>query len=73
MKYLHPDYNEEDLLIGDICNESKTFLNVVNSLSEDMKDHPTITMKAWLGTLEIDGKECQVQLVVTAEDFIDEN
>ncbi len=72
LDYVHPDYAPEDLLATDFANESPVFKTLVNSLAEDMTCPFTTTMKAWLGTLLVNGKECQVQLVVTSDDIIDE-
>lgn len=72
LDYIHPDYDPEDLLATDCANESPVFKTLVNSLAEDMTCPFTETSKAWLGTLQVNGKTCQVQLVVTSHDMIDE-
>ena len=72
LDYVHPDYAPEDLLATDFANESPAFKTMVNSLAEDMTCPFTETSKAWLGTLLVNGKECQVQLVVTSHEMIDE-
>lgn len=72
LEHLHPDYDPEDLLATDCANESPVFETLVNSLAEDLTCPLTETSKAWLGTLLVNGKECQVQLVVTSAEMIDE-
>ena len=72
LDYIHPDYEPENLLATDCANESPVFKTLVNSLAEDMTCPFTTTMKAWLGTLQVNGKTCQVQLVVTSDQMIDE-
>lgn len=73
LEYIHPDYDSGELLLNDCANESPVFESLVNSLAEDMNCPFTVTMKAWLGTLQINGKDCQVQLVITSDELIDEN
>jgi hypothetical protein len=72
LEHIHPDYDPEDLLATDCANESPVFKTLVNSLAEDMICPFTETTKAWLGTLLVRNKRCQVQLVITSEDMIDE-
>ncbi|MFS1703781.1 hypothetical protein [Alteromonas sp. AMM-1] len=72
LEHVHPDYEPEDLLAYDCANESPLFSELVNSLAEDMSCPSTTNSKTWLGTLLIAGKECQVQLVVTSDEMIDE-
>lgn len=72
LEHIHPDYDPEDLWVSSCANESPVFKTLVNSLAEDMTCPFTTTMKTWLGTLLVNGKRCQVQLVVTSEEMIDE-
>ncbi|HBY41815.1 hypothetical protein [Ponticaulis sp.] len=72
LDFIHPDYDAEGLPLLDIAHESQNFTSQVNWLAEDLASHPIDTSKAWLGTLLVNGKECQVQLVVTSAEMIDE-
>lgn len=72
LDYIHPDYVADGLPLLDIAHESLNFTSQVNGLAEDLASHPIDTTKAWLGTLLVNGKRCQVQLVVTSEEMIDE-
>ncbi len=72
LEHIHPDYDHEDLWLTDCANESPCFKALADSLAKDMTCPFTETSKAWLGTLLVNGKRCQVQLVVTSHDMIDE-
>jgi hypothetical protein len=68
----HPDYDPDDMLITDLAEQSPMFTKMLDGLTNDIAELNEPAAKQWLGTLLINGKPCQVQLVVTSTDFVDE-
>jgi hypothetical protein len=60
-----------------ICHDSGTFNKIVGEALADLDEHypHDEERKLWLATVDLKGKPCQVQLVVTLDgmSFIDEN
>jgi hypothetical protein len=71
LSFNNPDYDWQ--IMQSMASESDCFASVLAGLENDTdSDHPHNA--TWLGTLSINGKPAQVQLVVTqdANAFIDE-
>jgi len=72
-KLKNPDY-DCDFLLNEVAIESPLFKANLVSLLEDI-DQDNQTNEIWMGTLNVEGKQTQVKLVVTqdSKNFIDEN
>jgi len=72
-KLKNPDY-DCDFLLNEVALESPLFKANLLSLLKDI-DQDNQTDEIWMGTLNVEGKETQVKLVITQEpkNFIDEN
>lgn len=71
---IHPDYDYEDLPMAELDKQSPMFEKMVSELTLDI-EHTEDEARLWLGTLLVNDKRCQVQLVITNIDshFVDEN
>jgi hypothetical protein len=72
--FTHPDYDHEDMPLADFATQAPVLEELVNDLALDVQELEQAEARYWLGTLLIDGKQCQAQLVVTSIDshFVDE-
>ena len=75
LESLHPDYSLDEVDAPKIAYQSPLFERLLNELIEEMGSDNRLSAEAWLATLLIGEKRCQVQLIVTAIDshFVDEN
>ena len=75
LESIHPDYFLDEVDAPKIAHQSPLFDRLLDELIEEMGADKQLSAEAWLATLLIGDKRCQVQLVVTAIDshFVDEN
>jgi hypothetical protein len=71
----HPDYDYDVMPLADFATQAPVLEELVNELALDVQELQEFEARYWLGTLMVDGKICQAQLVVTSIDshFIDES
>jgi hypothetical protein len=74
LKHIHPDYDYDVMPLADYATQAPVLEALVNDLALDVQELPECEARYWLGTLLIDGKVCQAQIVVTSIDshFVDE-
>ena len=71
--YVHPDYQADELPIDQLLRDTEKLRTAVLDTVLDVQ-HTEDEARQWLGTFEINGQRCQLQLVMTNVDshFVDE-
>lgn len=71
---IHPDYDYDVMPLADYAIQAPVIEHLVNDLALEVQEREECEARYWLGTLLVDGKVCQAQLVVTSIDshFVDE-
>ncbi|MGQ8367113.1 hypothetical protein [Glaciecola sp. 1036] len=70
---IHPDYNPKDMLLDEVTQQPLSMATLIGVMARDMEDEQCSELKQWLGTLLVNGKRTQVQLVLTSTDYVDED